>query len=43
MAPEVGANTLLLTAAKLAGMFVDNFKTFEDGVSADVLAAGPQA
>jgi phosphoenolpyruvate carboxykinase (ATP) len=30
-------------AAKLARMFVDNFKTFERGVSADVLAAGPTA
>jgi phosphoenolpyruvate carboxykinase (ATP) len=28
-------------AAKLARMFVENFKTFEDGVSAEVLAAGP--
>jgi phosphoenolpyruvate carboxykinase (ATP) len=30
-------------AAKLARMFVENFKTFEHGVSADVLAAGPNA
>ena len=30
-------------AARLAAMFVENFKTFEDGVSADVLAAGPRA
>ena len=30
-------------AAKLARMFVDNFKTFEQGVSAEVLAAGPHA
>jgi phosphoenolpyruvate carboxykinase (ATP) len=30
-------------AAKLATMFVANFKTFERGVSADVLAAGPNA
>jgi phosphoenolpyruvate carboxykinase (ATP) len=30
-------------AAKLARMFVENFKTFEQGVSADVLAAGPNA
>src|SRR3954469_1699528 len=29
-------------AAKLARMFVDNFKTFEQGVAADVLAAGPK-
>jgi phosphoenolpyruvate carboxykinase (ATP) len=28
-------------AAKLARMFVENFKTFEEGVSAEVLAAGP--
>jgi phosphoenolpyruvate carboxykinase (ATP) len=28
-------------AAKLARMFVENFKTFEGGVSAGVLAAGP--
>jgi phosphoenolpyruvate carboxykinase (ATP) len=28
-------------AAKLARMFVENFKAFEDGVSAEVLAAGP--
>ena len=28
-------------AAKLARMFVENFKAFESGVSADVLAAGP--
>jgi phosphoenolpyruvate carboxykinase (ATP) len=30
-------------AAKLARMFVDNFKTFEGGVTAEVLAAGPNA
>jgi len=30
-------------AAKLARMFVDNFKTFEGGVTAGVLAAGPNA
>ena len=30
-------------AARLARMFVENFKAFEDGVSADVLAAGPNA
>ena len=30
-------------AAKLAGMFVENFKTFEQGVTAEVLAAGPNA
>src|SRR5262245_41260794 len=30
-------------AAKLARMFVENFKRFEDSVSADVLAAGPHA
>src|SRR3954454_21937348 len=30
-------------AKKLAAMFVDNFKTFERGVSAEVLAAGPHA
>jgi phosphoenolpyruvate carboxykinase (ATP) len=28
-------------AAKLARMFVENFKTFEGGVTAEVLAAGP--
>jgi phosphoenolpyruvate carboxykinase (ATP) len=28
-------------AAKLARMFMENFKTFEQGVSAEVLAAGP--
>ncbi len=28
-------------AAKLASMFVENFKTFGQGVTADVLAAGP--
>ena len=28
-------------AAKLAKMFVENFKTFEQSVTADVLAAGP--
>ncbi|MGB7219718.1 MAG: phosphoenolpyruvate carboxykinase [Vicinamibacterales bacterium] len=30
-------------AAKLARMFVENFKTFESGVTAEVRAAGPQA
>ncbi len=30
------------TARKLAALFVDNFKTYEDGVDAEVLAAGPQ-
>ena len=30
-------------AAKLAKMFVENFKAFEQGVTADVLAAGPHA
>ena len=30
-------------AAKLARMFAENFKTFENGVSAEVLAAGPNA
>ena len=30
-------------AKKLAAMFVENFKTFEPGVSAEVLAAGPRA
>jgi phosphoenolpyruvate carboxykinase (ATP) len=30
-------------AAKLARMFADNFKTFESGVTPDVLAAGPKA
>ena len=30
-------------AAKLAQMFRDNFKQFEDGVSPEVLAAGPVA
>ena len=30
-------------AAKLARMFVENFKTFEQGVRAEVLAAGPNA
>jgi phosphoenolpyruvate carboxykinase (ATP) len=30
-------------AAKLARMFVENFKTFEQGVSAAVRAAGPNA
>ena len=29
-------------AARLAQMFVENFKTFEDGVTAEVLAAGPR-
>jgi phosphoenolpyruvate carboxykinase (ATP) len=29
--------------AKLAGMFVDNFKTFEAGVTAAVKDAGPRA
>jgi len=31
------------TWAKLAKMFADNFKTFEGGVTAEVLAAGPNA
>jgi phosphoenolpyruvate carboxykinase (ATP) len=30
-------------ASKLARMFADNFKTFESGVGADVIAAGPLA
>src|SRR5206468_3070987 len=30
-------------AAKLARMFADNFKAFEDGVSPEVTAAGPRA
>ena len=30
-------------AMKLARMFVENFKTFEPGVTAEVLAAGPNA
>jgi phosphoenolpyruvate carboxykinase (ATP) len=30
-------------AAKVARMFVDNFKSFEAGVAADVPAAGPKA
>jgi phosphoenolpyruvate carboxykinase (ATP) len=30
-------------AAKLARMFAENFKTFEQGVTAEVLAAGPTA
>jgi phosphoenolpyruvate carboxykinase (ATP) len=30
-------------ATKLAKMFVENFKTFEQGVTAEVLAAGPNA
>ena len=30
-------------AARVAAMFVENFKAFEDGVSADVRAAGPRA
>jgi len=30
-------------AAKLARMFADNFKAFEGGVSAEVIAAGPRA
>jgi phosphoenolpyruvate carboxykinase (ATP) len=30
-------------AKKLAAMFVENFKTFEGGVTAEVLAAGPNA
>ena len=30
-------------AKKLARMFVENFKTFEQGVTAEVLAAGPHA
>jgi phosphoenolpyruvate carboxykinase (ATP) len=31
------------TARKLAGMFADNFKQYAQDVSADVLAAGPDA
>ena len=30
-------------AARLARMFVENFKTFEQSVTAEVLAAGPTA
>ena len=30
-------------AKKLAALFVENFKTYADGVSAEVLAAGPKA
>jgi phosphoenolpyruvate carboxykinase (ATP) len=30
-------------AVKLARMFADNFKTFESGVTPEVLAAGPKA
>jgi phosphoenolpyruvate carboxykinase (ATP) len=30
-------------AAKVAGMFIENFKNFEGGVAADVIAAGPKA
>jgi phosphoenolpyruvate carboxykinase (ATP) len=30
-------------AAKLAKMFAENFKAFESSVSAEVLAAGPNA
>ena len=29
------------TASRLATLFIDNFKTYEDGVSAEVKAAGP--
>ena len=29
------------TARKLAGLFHDNFKTYESGVTAEVKAAGP--
>ena len=29
-------------AAKVARMFIENFKNFEGGVGADVLAAGPK-
>jgi phosphoenolpyruvate carboxykinase (ATP) len=32
-----------LQGSKLARMFTDNFKTFESGVTPDVLAAGPKA
>jgi phosphoenolpyruvate carboxykinase (ATP) len=32
-----------LQASKLARMFTDNFKTFESGVTPEVLAAGPKA
>ena len=31
-----------LTARKLATMFVDNFRQFEDGVSEEIRAAGPR-
>ena len=30
-------------AKKLAALFAENFKTYADGVSAEVLAAGPKA
>jgi phosphoenolpyruvate carboxykinase (ATP) len=30
-------------ASKLARMFADNFKTFESGVTPEVIAAGPRA
>ena len=30
-------------AVKVAGMFIENFKNFEGGVAADVIAAGPKA
>jgi phosphoenolpyruvate carboxykinase (ATP) len=29
-------------ARKLAGMFAENFKAFEDGTTADIGAAGPR-
>ncbi len=31
------------TAAKLAGLFVENFRQFEDGATPEILAAGPKA